>query len=364
MESFEMFWEGRSASDRLYHITSLDKLKSICKNNRFNLSYSGVDGSEQFKFNKRPRTIKSKTPHGDTIRSSFQPYEFNFKKNYYFSVARSVYSSIFEMKDENDMREKIIIELDGSKLANRYEIIPVNYFRHGPNNHRTDEMEDRVISNKPYIENAKRYIVAIHAYIFPHNPPDFQEMELQKLKDIASMGYTVYRYKKAKDIKFLRRERAEVVSRSILNRIANTIKDTISPEEEFLTRNDTRKENNIKASYNFVSNPTYETLLELLKNEPEVQEHINLDNQTPEKLYYTVRRITAQLIRFIPDILSSARTSRNAEIRKYIYKFSEMQRKTNKTVLEISAEAYKKVLEELSKNIPNKSLRNPYSSGL
>lgn len=348
MESFQVFWEGRSASDRLYHLTSLNNLESICKSNRFNLSYSGVESAEQFKFKKRNKSIKSITPHGDVIRSKFNPDEMDFKKNYYFSVARSLHSSIFDMGNTN-LDEKVIIELDGSKLADRYEIIPVNYYRSGVHNHRTDEMEDRVISNKPYIENSKKYIIAMHVYFHPRNPQDTQEMLLNKLKDIASMGYTVYLYKEQRDIRFLRRERAEIIKGSIFTKISNKIKDAIDPNEDFISKRDIKSQGLIVAAYDFITNPTFETLVELLRNDEDYKDAVK--NPTPSGIYSISEKSIISFPVYIMNKIGTVRTSKNTEIRKQLFKFSELQRKTNKSIYDLATEAYEKVKEELIKHL-------------
>lgn len=350
MESFQMFWEGRSASDRLYHLTYLNNVESICKSNRFNLSYSGGEEVEQFKYKSRSKSEKYINSYGEVRRSVFNTHVPSFKKNYYLSTARSIYSSILDITNPN-LREKAIIELDGSKLADRYEIIPTNYYRSGTHNTSTDEMEDRVITNKPYIENAKRYIVAIHVHLRPHNQEEVREHELKILKDIASMGYTVYLYNQAKDIKFLRREKAEIIRGSILTRISNKIKGAINPQEEFKTDKDIQNEGYVRAAYDFIINPTYETLVELIKNDIEYENQGIRNNPTPAGMYYMIENMMTPLPTKILYKLAGVRTSKNTEIRKQLYKFSELQRKTNKKIFDFATEAYEKVKKELSVHV-------------
>lgn len=347
MESFQVFWEGRSASDRLYHLTTLNNLKSICKENRFNLSYSGGEGVEQFKYKRRSKAPKYINRHGEVARSVLTNHVPSFEKNYYFSTARSIYSSIFRMDDEG-FEQKFIIELDGSKLADRYEITPVNYFRSGSSNHTVNEMEDRVISSKPHIENSKKYIIAIHAYLNPRDPQDLREYNLNILKDIASMGYTVYLYKEQRDLRFLRRERAEVIKGSVLTRISNTIKDVINPTEAIMIKRESDVQGIIIAAYDFIINPTFETLVELLRNDEDYNDSYAVKNPTPSRIYYMVEGSILSLSQYIVNKLGSVRTSKNTEIRKQIYKFSELQRKTNKSIYDLATEAYEKVKKEIS----------------
>jgi hypothetical protein len=342
-----MFWEGRSASDRLYHLTSLNNLNSICKENKFNLSYSGVESAEQFKVKKRNKSFKTISRHGEVKRSKSKPDEMDYNKNFYFSVARSIYSAIFRM-DADNFDEKFIIELDGSKLADRYEIIPVSYYRNAPSNYRTDEMEDRVISNKPYIENSKRYIIAIHAYLNPRNIQEIQEYELKTLKDIASMGYTVYLYKNQKDIKFLKRERAEVINGSILTRVSNTIKDVMNPMEASWTKRESDTLGIVTAAYDFIINPTFKTLVEILKNDPDYRDRDSVKNPTPSGIYYISEGSIISIPEYIINKIGFLRTSKKPEIRKQIHKFSELQRKTSKSLYELATNAYEKVKKELS----------------
>lgn len=94
-------------------------------------------------------------------------YKINKNKFYYLSTTRSK-SSGFRKGDSK-------IVLDGRKLKQRYKITPVDYWN-WPKNDKQDtsayiysmkslEQEDRIVTDKPSIPNAKDYLLGIHIYV-------------------------------------------------------------------------------------------------------------------------------------------------------------------------------------------------------
>ena len=79
--------------------------------------------------------------------------DINKKKLYYLSLARSMTSTYTKSG-----RGAAVMKLDGRKLGNTYKGAPVDYWGPGWS---TDEMEDRIFTDKPYIEPADRYIEEI-----------------------------------------------------------------------------------------------------------------------------------------------------------------------------------------------------------
>ncbi len=77
------------------------------------------------------------------------------KKYYYLSTTRSKLGSYHS---QEHVVSGIMLVLDGAKLAQKYSGGPFDYW----NDKYHDEMEDRVLSNHPFIENAKDYITSIH----------------------------------------------------------------------------------------------------------------------------------------------------------------------------------------------------------
>jgi len=102
-------------------------------------------------------------------------YDKNRNKFYYFSTTRSKSSG---WKGGNT---KLV--LDGRKLTQRYKIIPVDYFnkyKGAQQNNRAYidaidslEQEDRIITDNPFIPNAKSYIKEVH--IFVDNESEYQK---------------------------------------------------------------------------------------------------------------------------------------------------------------------------------------------
>jgi hypothetical protein len=115
--------EKNPVSDVVYHRTSLNALVNLLETNRF-----------------------LTTPAGGSVAERL----INKGRDYYFSTMRS---------PQGDYPGSITLLLDGRKLSQRYKGAPVDYW--GPTFDK-NEMEDRIFTNLPYIENAASYIKEIH----------------------------------------------------------------------------------------------------------------------------------------------------------------------------------------------------------
>ena len=128
-------------TDVVYHFTSLKNLENILKTNRFYASVS-LAGSEA-----------------------------NLSRNnlFYFSTTRNKTRRIH-------ISRTVRIKLDGRKLSQKYKAFPVDYHWETANepdnpdykpknaknpNFNISEFEDRIVLNKPYIEDANKYIINI-----------------------------------------------------------------------------------------------------------------------------------------------------------------------------------------------------------
>ena len=157
-------------SDVVYHSTSIHNALSILDGNRFILSLVSGTSAE-----------KQHTP-----------------KLYYLSTTRSKLGSYHR----NPMGTAIIFKLDGGKLSQKYSGNAVDYW--GPEFRKIDpaknEMEDRVFSDEPYIENAASYITEIHIYVnldemgrFHHNNTSLRKIRKIFLK-AKQAGISTYFY--------------------------------------------------------------------------------------------------------------------------------------------------------------------------
>jgi 8-oxo-dGTP pyrophosphatase MutT (NUDIX family) len=111
-------------SDVVYHRTSLFALSEILKDNMLlpTVAY-GRSGEEK-----------------------------HSKKWYFLSTMRS--------PDADYSGIGVTLTLDGRKLSQTYKGMPIDYFGHSPYQ-KQDEMEDRLVTDKPYINNASKYITRI-----------------------------------------------------------------------------------------------------------------------------------------------------------------------------------------------------------
>mgnify|MGYP001318584018 CR=1 FL=1 len=122
----------------------------------------------------------------------------NKKKLYYFSTMRSPSGEYYKPMPS------VTFKLDGRKLGEKSKASAVDYW--GPD-YPTDEMEDRVFTNEPYLEPASRYISEIHIGIEikpkqKHRPARIKEVE--KINKIAkSKGIPVFMYTEPKTFEIL-----------------------------------------------------------------------------------------------------------------------------------------------------------------
>lgn len=121
-----------SGTDLLFHYTSMYNANLMLATNKLRLS--SVGGTQS-----------------DSV--------LNKGYMYYFSTARSVHGNYNKMSANS-----VQLVLDGYKLGHKYKIVAVDYWGEDFRKHKKGayEMEDRLLSNKPEIPNAKRYIKEIH----------------------------------------------------------------------------------------------------------------------------------------------------------------------------------------------------------
>jgi hypothetical protein len=185
-------------SKKLYHFTYINRLCNILKTNKFNLT----------------PTIGSKS---DT--------KVNIGKDYYMSLttSKSVKSG-YGINFNNPIA--IRLEIDGDKLNRNNKGISVNYwgntYPRDPNDEKyknqkkinksfkefmaiTDEMEERLVSDKPYVENANKYISSISILIDDLKYFELKVIKTDKYKDIdyiinrcAELNIPIYFYDELK----------------------------------------------------------------------------------------------------------------------------------------------------------------------
>jgi len=145
---------NEGASDILYHFMQKEYALDVLKKDKFNMIAAMGDDAD---------------------------YDKNRNKFYYFSTTRSKSSG---WKGGNT---KLV--LDGRKLTQRYKIIPVDYFnkyKGAQQNNRAYidaidslEQEDRIITDNPFIPNAKSYIKEVH--IFVDNESEYQKKMVKSI---------------------------------------------------------------------------------------------------------------------------------------------------------------------------------------
>lgn len=121
-EALEPMMEG--ISDIVFHSTNIDSAINILKSDSIALSFSSKTAIE---------------------------YDFGGGRAFFLSTSRSKMGVFASAKD-------ITLHLNGRALSRNFAGRPVDYF--GGDTF-TDEMEDRIVTNKPTIDNFSKYITRI-----------------------------------------------------------------------------------------------------------------------------------------------------------------------------------------------------------
>ena len=180
-------------SDILYHATGIHNLYDILKTNKFALSTSLGSTAD----NDLHNNASGKTFFLSTTRSRVGCYHYPTSKGQY---------------------GQCLLVLDGRKLmADGFSGGPVDYW--GPLFERKkNEMEDRVVSARPNINNASKYIKECHIYLDTNTPKRDTRLHgmvrlLRKTLLLAKTSHLpVYVYADNKDFNLLRKNRAVPVS--------------------------------------------------------------------------------------------------------------------------------------------------------
>ena len=115
-----------------YHDTNLNALDGILRNNKFALRSALLKGAD------------SRTD--------------NLKYPYFMSLSRNRANSY-------RVSGNVTLVLNGRELNSNYKVVPLDYWGQEFKKLGKAEMEDRLLSRKSIIPNAKRYIDEIHVYV-------------------------------------------------------------------------------------------------------------------------------------------------------------------------------------------------------
>lgn len=189
VSKFSLLTEG--LSDIVYHFTYTSNLISILKMNKFATS-SNLGSSAD--------ALKDKGKH------------------FFFSTQRTKGLSGYGAKHGN-----VAIVLDGRRLNHNYKGSPTDYWNwsmnskdYGDNMSRyrdallSKELEDRIVTNKPYIDNAKSYIKEIHILIQRESDGTYL-LTNKELKEIFNNANNIPVYLYIKDIDFRSMNKARAI---------------------------------------------------------------------------------------------------------------------------------------------------------
>lgn len=213
MKINDILTEG--VSPVLYHGTNVIHALDIMSDNQFKLSMVGGTAAEQ-----------------------------NFSnKLYYFSATRSVTGSYHQ----DPYGTSALFKLDGRKLSHNYSGKPVDFwgpeFRALGNN----EMEDRIFSDTPYIEDAKKYITEVHLYINSDEVQrDSYKVKIRKIYLNAKLaGIPVYFYEDKKAFNITNKLKTITPTAELLGKGVKTptfpnrpVRNTLARYVELVHKND------------------------------------------------------------------------------------------------------------------------------
>jgi uncharacterized protein YdcH (DUF465 family) len=282
MLSFEEFYnESTSSFRRLYHYTQLSTVVSIVTSNRFELTFSsGAD-------------------------------ELSSKYSFYLSCTRIPTGQYAYPYYKNSVH--CLIELDASKVSNNYKIVPIDYW-----GGMKDESEDRILSNKSSIDNAKSYIHAIHIYI-----PDDKEDRDNRIK----RGYKVDDLDEAK-IR-IKDEINKIVHSGVEYYLYDNIND--------FSRLNTKKAHKVGEEYQYELIPRYKS--DWTRHDNEFLNVIDwLENPTPENHR---RKYDAYDFELDTDIHNNKRRM-TPSTQNALSKLAKLMRVRKKTVKELIKDAQMK----------------------
>ena len=159
------------------------------------------------------------------IRTSVAGYKeknHNRNKLYYVSFARNVHSDYIDDMCDDD----VLIVFDGLKLNNNFRSVPVKYFESELN-----EAEERIITNKEYLENALSYIKEVHISLaYNSYSQDFYNKLLKMHDKLIKNGINLWYYKNTNDCKILNIKSA--TKRPDVNVRANaSYKEWLNPDD-------------------------------------------------------------------------------------------------------------------------------------
>jgi len=177
LESFNQFLE-ESVTDVVFHGTEFSTLLVVLKNNKFTTSVAkGISSDERD----------------------------NKGRIYYFSTARSITSTYLTGLGSR----AVLLKLDGRKLSQRYKSTPVDYYnKFDKSTGGYDEMEDRIVTDKPSIDNALSYILEIHC-LAKYAETTEQAQDYYKVQSIANKNnIPIYFYTDSDSFYLLNKKKA------------------------------------------------------------------------------------------------------------------------------------------------------------
>lgn len=155
----------------VYHYTKVDNAIKILSSDKLSLS----------------PTVFHK-PIGKNTDLGASEYGHSKGMTFFLSLARTKTTSYTDGKvgKISPEYEFVGFVLDGTKLDNNFESIPTSYF----DKSYSFEAENRIVSNKPYINNIKKYIK--HVDIIRGNKSYSQIPHLLYMLDKDNIKYTIY----------------------------------------------------------------------------------------------------------------------------------------------------------------------------
>ncbi|CAL9973187.1 hypothetical protein VPHD480_0173 [Vibrio phage D480] len=180
-----------AATDIVYHGTSLSRAIEILSTDKFRLSDAKGSWSDDT----------------DTEINQKQGKD----KRYYLSTARSATSPYINDLDTmiDSTTADVLFVIDGRKISHNHRTKAVDYGRGEYASDYGNELEDRVFSKKPVIDNASKYIKEAHVWKKFSSSSSHGESILEKfLSQAKRKGIRVWVYDNQRDWQSMNKKRA------------------------------------------------------------------------------------------------------------------------------------------------------------
>lgn len=192
------------SGDEIYHYTYPNAITNIIKSNRINMSSNLGGGADKF---------------GNKV--------------FFLSLSRT---KSLKQGFISGREEPIRIVFDSRKLNNRFKSMPVDYWRDKDRTWGKFEFEDRLLSDKPYMDDVNKYIIRIEGVVIPENS-NMAKNAADLIKAADSLNIPIAIYANEKDLTLKRNPINDKILKFAVEKDGNTRDDSRPYERDNILQN-------------------------------------------------------------------------------------------------------------------------------